>query len=202
MKKLFALSLAAIALASGAQPVIKKNIRLLEQPAPNYPEAAKAAGHQGTVKLRLSVGADGVVEEAQVVESSRSPELDAAAIEQVKAWKLSPAIDADDKPVAIKVVVPVQYAKDSVVGLPSKTCADLTADVRWFRSAYPDAPLSEMRLYDLSLGVLAAGAGSVSNILETSKKFRKAFEKTVDRCADQPDETYWANIKSKMSSWF
>lgn len=40
--------------AAGDAPVIKQNVRLLSQPPVSYPEAAKAAGHQGVVKLRLS----------------------------------------------------------------------------------------------------------------------------------------------------
>lgn len=114
-----------------------------------------------------------------MVESSISSILDAAALEQVKAWKLSPGLDADDKPVAVKVVVPIQYAKESGAEMIDTTCMDLNVDVKWFRSVYPDKPMSGMRIYNLSLGVLAVGHGSVSNILETSKRFRKAFEKAV-----------------------
>lgn len=188
--------------AAGATPVIKQNVRLLTQVPPSYPEAAKAAGHQGVVKLRLSINTEGGVEDVEVTESSKSAILDAAAVEHVKAWKLSPAIDSDDKPVAVKVVVPIEYGKDSIVDLPGKACSDLTVDVSWFRTVYPDKPLSDMRLYNLSLGVLAVGAGSAPKILETSRKFSKAFDKTVERCAQKPDEKYWENIKSGMSSWF
>jgi TonB family protein len=202
MKKFILIALAAIPMACGAAPVIKKNVQLVSLPPLEYPAAAKAEGHQGTVKIRLSVNTEGMVEDAEVIESSRSSILDAAALEQVKAWKLSPALDADDKPVAVKVVAPIQYAKDSGAELIDKTCMDLNTDVKWFRSVYPDKPISDMRIYNLSLGVLAVGAGSVSNILETSKKFRNAFEKTVERCAEKPDEKYWENIKSKMSAWF
>lgn len=48
----------------------------------------------------------------------------------------------------------------------------------------------------------AKAAGSGPKILDTSRKFSKAFDKTVARCAEKPDEKYWENIKSGMSAWF
>lgn len=188
--------------AAGDAPVIKQNVRLLSEPPASYPAAAKAAGHQGVVKLRLSINTEGGVEDAQVIESSRSDLLDAAAVEQVKAWKLSPAIDAEDKPMAVKVVAPIKYVKDSIADLANKACSDLNVDVSWFRSVYPDKPVSDMNIYNLSLGLLAMAAGSGPKMLETSRKFSKAFDKTVERCAEKPDEKYWENIKSGMSAWF
>lgn len=151
--------------AAGEAPVIKQNVRVLSEPPASYPEAAKAAGHQGVVKLRLS-------------------------------------IDSEDKPVAIKVVAPIKYVKDSILDLANKACSDLNVDVSWFRSVHPDKPVSDMNIYNLSLGLLAMAAGSAPKILETSRKFSKAFDKTVERCAQKPDEKYWENIKSGMSAWF
>lgn len=46
------------------------------------------------------------------------------------------------------------------------------------------------------------GAGSPSRILEPSKKFSKAFETTVERCVDKPDENHWDSIQSSMNAWF
>lgn len=202
MKKHLFMALATVPLVCGAAPVIKQNVRLLSQPPDSYPEAAKAEGHQGKVKLRLSINAEGSVQDVEVIESSKSAILDAAAVARVKAWELSPAIDSDNNPVAVKVVAPIEYVKDSIVDLVDKTCSDLSVDVTWFRSVYPDKPISDMRIYNLSLGLLAMSAGSTSKILETSKKFSKAFEKTVERCADKPNEKYWENIQSKMNAWF
>lgn len=70
--------------AAGDAPVIKQNVRLLSEPPANYPAAAKAAGHQGVVKLRLPINTEGGVEDAQVIESSRS-DLLCAAGESIKS---------------------------------------------------------------------------------------------------------------------
>src|SRR5690606_23292671 len=46
----------------------------IDQPAPEYPAAALRAGEQGTVVLRVDVGADGKPTDVQVAEGSRSRE--------------------------------------------------------------------------------------------------------------------------------
>jgi TonB family protein len=55
--------------------------KLLESPPVVYPEAARAAGIQGTVKLQVVIGKDGRVAEAMVI--SGNPLLAPAAIEAV-----------------------------------------------------------------------------------------------------------------------
>jgi len=63
----------------------------LRNPAPRYPDAARRAGEQGTVTLRVRVGRDGFASSVMVEQSSGSPHLDAAALEAVKAWRFTPA---------------------------------------------------------------------------------------------------------------
>jgi TonB family protein len=202
MNKLLLVPFAAIALHCSAAPAVKKNVQLLTQPAIEYPAQAKAEGHQGTVRLRLTIDVEGNVDSAEVAASSKSQLLDDAAIAAAKSWKFSPAIDADDHPVAVAVVMPIQYAKDSLNELPGKTCKDFSTDVKWFKSVNLEKPVSDMRIYNLSLGALVAGTGSVPKMIELTRKFQKSFDKTMARCEDKPDETYWENIKSNMSAWF
>jgi len=63
----------------------------LRNPAPGYPDAARRAGEQGTVTLRVWVGRDGLASRVAVAKTSGSPHLDAAALEAVKAWRFTPA---------------------------------------------------------------------------------------------------------------
>ena len=100
MTRYLLIALAIIPLACGASPVIKQQVRLLTKLSISYPDAARAAGHQGTVRLRLSINTEGRIEDVEVVESSRSAVLDAAAVEQAKALTLPPAINVEDKPVS------------------------------------------------------------------------------------------------------
>ena len=57
--------------------------------APEYPDAARAKGIEGTVTLKMLIDAKGRVSEARVKTSI--PELDAAAVACVKKWHFKPA---------------------------------------------------------------------------------------------------------------
>ncbi|HWA02947.1 MAG TPA: TonB family protein [Rhizomicrobium sp.] len=60
---------------------------------PPYPPMARKLGAQGTVRLRLTISAQGTVTAADVVQSSGVPELDRTAVAWVIAhWKYKPAV--------------------------------------------------------------------------------------------------------------
>jgi protein TonB len=76
---------------------------------PPYPEQARRAGVQGTVRLHISVTAQGTVSNATVVTSSGNPELDFNAVAWVIAhWKYKPAL-ASGTPVASETEANVVY---------------------------------------------------------------------------------------------
>ena len=59
---------------------------------PDYPPVSRRLGEQGTLRLRLSIAADGSVSEAQIETSSGHSRLDEAAVQWVKAhWRYEPA---------------------------------------------------------------------------------------------------------------
>ena len=61
------------------------------QPAPEYPRQARQSGQQGAVGVRFSVGPDGRVLEAEAVEPSPWPLLNAAAVRVVRErWRFRP----------------------------------------------------------------------------------------------------------------
>lgn len=66
---------------------------------PTYPPALRRAGVEGTVRVRVAVGADGSVGDAEVAESSGHAALDEAAVEAARQWAFLPATE-DGKPVA------------------------------------------------------------------------------------------------------
>ena len=75
---------------------------------PDYPREAFRAGEQGRVLLSVQVGADGVPTDVQVAESSRSRDLDRAAVEAVRKWRFEPALD-NGQAVASTVQVPIDF---------------------------------------------------------------------------------------------
>jgi periplasmic protein TonB len=94
--------------ASAATPSPASNAAYLRNPAPPYPLAARRAGEQGTVRLRVLVTLDGLASRVAVEKSSGSPHLDTAALEAVKAWRFTPARQGADA-VESWMLVPIVF---------------------------------------------------------------------------------------------
>jgi len=73
---------------------------------PSYPDAARAAGTQGTVQLQALVKTDGTVGDVRVTVSVAG--LDGAAIAAVRQWTFKPGLSGG-KPVEAWVGVPVRF---------------------------------------------------------------------------------------------
>ena len=79
-----------------------------QTPPPDYPRRALRRGIEGTVLVRVDVGPDGVPTSVGISQSSRSRDLDRAAIEAVERWRFRPAM-ADGRPTVGTVVVPIDF---------------------------------------------------------------------------------------------
>jgi protein TonB len=75
-------------------------------PAPVYPEMARAAEVEGTVRVRAMVNKEGRIEKAFVV--SGHPMLDEAALAAVRAWVFTPAMQ-QHRPVKVWVMIPIKF---------------------------------------------------------------------------------------------
>jgi len=80
----------------------------LRNPGPRYPDAARRAGEQGTVTLRVLVTREGLPARVTVEKSSGSAHLDHAALEAVKAWRFTPARQGAER-VESWMLVPVVF---------------------------------------------------------------------------------------------
>ncbi len=69
-------------------------------PAPEYPPAEKAAGHEGTVIVQLVMNADGSVRSSAVGKSSGFPALDEAAVQATRNWRI-PAAAGDGRTIGV-----------------------------------------------------------------------------------------------------
>ncbi len=79
-------------------------------PPPLYPAVARRREQQGTVTVRVLVGADGSVEQAELADSSGFDTLDDAALDTVRSrWRFVPARRGG---VAVEswVLVPIRFA--------------------------------------------------------------------------------------------
>ena len=80
--------------------------RLSHAVAPEYPEAAREAGIEGEVSLRVIIGPDGAVNEVKFL--SGEPALARAAMEGVAQWHYAPAL-LDGWPVSVVTTVTVAF---------------------------------------------------------------------------------------------
>jgi len=75
---------------------------------PAYPRRSRERNEQGTVTVRVRVGAEGAVETVEVVRSSGFERLDEAACRALREWRFEPAREGD-RPIPGVVDVPVTF---------------------------------------------------------------------------------------------
>ncbi len=75
---------------------------------PDYPPAALRARQEGSVLLQVHVDAQGQASDIEIVNSSRSRELDRAARDAVRSARFNPAM-RDGQPIESMVNVPVDF---------------------------------------------------------------------------------------------
>ena len=93
-------------LESNAQVKLDKLPEVLKQAQPSYPPAARKAGIEGMVVVKVMVDTSGNVEKAEIVKSI--PELDEAAIEAARKFKFK-AASLHEKQVSRWVTIPFHF---------------------------------------------------------------------------------------------
>ncbi len=63
-------------------------------PGPEYPRASVRLNEEGTVVVRIDIGADGLVTDVVVLKSSGFARLDEAAVTALRQWVFEPALEA------------------------------------------------------------------------------------------------------------
>lgn len=85
-----------------------RNAALLAHATPRYPVAALRSGTEGTVMLRIAVGANGVPTDIGYAQRSGNRDLDRAAMQAAHDWRFRPARH-EGRAVASTVNVPVRF---------------------------------------------------------------------------------------------
>lgn len=83
----------------------------LSTPAPRYPQEALRMGVGGTVRINVTVAADGSVDRLVLAEGSGNRHLDRAALDTVRRWRFQPAT-RNGQPVAADILVPIVFTPD------------------------------------------------------------------------------------------
>ena len=89
-------------------PAPVSNVHVLRGDKPYYPAALRRLGKEGSVGVRVRVGATGRAELVEVADSSGYPAFDASALEAVKRWIFAPAQTATG-PIASWVAFKVTF---------------------------------------------------------------------------------------------
>jgi TonB family protein len=87
-------------------PAERGESMVLENPAPPYPAAARAAGIQGTVVLNATIAKDGTIDSVDVVDGP--PMLRQAALDTVKTWRYKPYV-VNGEPVKVTTTINVIF---------------------------------------------------------------------------------------------
>jgi TonB family protein len=80
--------------------------RLIHAVMPRYPDAARQAGIEGDVTLRLLIGKDGTVEQARLL--SGNPVLGRSAERAVEQWRYAPLL-LENRPIGVVTTVTVAF---------------------------------------------------------------------------------------------
>ena len=81
--------------AGSAAGQLKRRPQILSQPAPIYPENLRRRNIEGAVGVRIIVGADGLVENVEILQSSGYDEMDAAATDAASKYRYQPAVSSN-----------------------------------------------------------------------------------------------------------
>ena len=97
-----------------APPVVPPSFdaAYLRNPPPAYPTMSRRRGEQGTVILRVYVGAGGSAQKVLVRTSSGYERLDQAAHDAVHQWRFVPARQGEQA-VAAWVLVPIRFSLEN-----------------------------------------------------------------------------------------
>lgn len=85
------------------KPSLAARRRVLYNPAPKYPGAARFSNIRGAGRFRVVFGTDGTVKTVQVLQSTGQPILDQSAIDGLRQWKAEPGPEWT-------ILVPITFA--------------------------------------------------------------------------------------------
>ncbi len=90
------LAAAMTAMAFSAAPAMAQDRERTQVEAPEYPRGAERRGIEGYAVVEYTVNADGVVENATVVEANPEGVFDRAVLRAIEGWAYAPAASATE----------------------------------------------------------------------------------------------------------
>lgn len=168
-------------------PAITKHPTLIEGPQ-SFPEDALAEGHNGTVFVSVILTEAGQVEGPSIRRSSGSALLDSAALQDVKNWKLTPALDSSGNAVRVPITLSLEYTK----AFDGKyKCSQFAADSDWFDRVRGRDKREELRIYKTLRGfpvVAAINSGKTASL--QSFDFDENWDRLIKFCRENPGKNF------------
>jgi len=165
-----------------------------------YPQELAARGVQGKVTLRAILSAEGKFSEAMIEESSRSEELDAAALDLVPRLKYTSKSEKQKPVPPGPVRVAIEFVKDGLETLRTKTCADFNLDAAYFKEKFPERPLTDMTVMKLMTGILTFTVKREQQ-LTVFKNIKPIKEQVIEQCAQSPDKKFLELALTTATDW-
>lgn len=155
------------------------------RPIDGYSEAGDAAGHTGEVVVEADVLPDGRFGPATVVASSRSPLLDAEAVEIMTEARVA----APAEPYRLRATI--NFNPTDILNMK---CDEMVRQVRWYEAAWPERDFKAPTIYTMSVGLLAivhmGESSDVREMLAGARKVEQAWPQIVADCERQPSRPY------------
>lgn len=88
---------------------LSKAVEVLSQVKPEYPAALRAMGMEGRAVVKVTIGPDGQVEEAEIV-TATNPLFGESALDAVKRWRFTRSLDDAGSPLRVIKIITVNFA--------------------------------------------------------------------------------------------
>ncbi len=160
-----------------------------------YPAGLAARGVQGRAVVRVKVGPEGKAAGVTIAESTRSRELDNAALALARSYPYTPP-----KPgvAPSEALVPIRFRKDTLTELPHKTCADFNIDKAWFATAFPELKPGDMEVVKMAIGAVLFTLPGPQQ-MPYARNSGAVAAAAIAACATQPDEKFFALIQREAA---
>lgn len=186
-----------IALVASATPLVclaqsNATPRLMpKSPEPGsefYPADIAASGAQGSAEVTARIAPDGLLIEPKIERSTGSLQLDELAISLAKSIKLK---TNDGSAFPESVIVPVEFERDTILTIPTKTCKEFNAELAYERGRSPTASAQQVRAYRLATGMMMLLPGLPKERQLAVVRNLKTLPPLIEReCAASPEAMF------------
>lgn len=172
--------------------------------APEFPEAAKAAGHNGAVRAEATIGLDGKVSGVTITQSSGSEILDGSAAAALADWKFATPYDLKGEQAPLPLSAKFNFSQAEagtggyLTGLRTYRCDAFIKEIDWWMSAHPGRDMGDIEYYNFIAGIRFTVPESVirkysprtMDKIAVVRGHKPAWENAIKRCRAAPGSTF------------